>query len=42
MVKCYVWSVFLYAVEALTPKAAAINRIEAFEMWTLRQMLKIS
>nr|CAH7746264.1 unnamed protein product [Callosobruchus chinensis] len=23
-------------------KAAAINRIEAFEMWTLRRMLKIS
>nr|CAH7744318.1 unnamed protein product [Callosobruchus chinensis] len=42
MVKCYVWSVLLYGAEAWTIKAAAINRIEAFEMWTLRRMLKIS
>nr|CAH7756553.1 unnamed protein product [Callosobruchus chinensis] len=42
MVKCYVWSVLLYGAEAWTLKAAAINRIEAFEMWTLRWMLKIS
>nr|CAH7764176.1 unnamed protein product [Callosobruchus chinensis] len=42
MVKCYVWSVLLYGVEAWTLKAAAINLIEAFEMWTLRRMLKIS
>nr|CAH7760001.1 unnamed protein product [Callosobruchus chinensis] len=42
MVKCYVWSVLLYGAEAWTLKAAAINRIEAFEMWTLRRMLKIS
>nr|CAH7758876.1 unnamed protein product [Callosobruchus chinensis] len=28
--------------EAWTLKAAAINRIEAFEMWTLRRMLKTS
>nr|CAH7753092.1 unnamed protein product [Callosobruchus chinensis] len=30
------------SAEACTLKAAAINRIEAFEMWTLRRMLKIS
>nr|CAH7758272.1 unnamed protein product [Callosobruchus chinensis] len=42
MVKCYVWSVLLYGAEAWTHKAAAMNRIEAFEMWTLRRMLKIS
>nr|CAH7729365.1 unnamed protein product [Callosobruchus chinensis] len=35
-------SVLLYVAEAWTLKAAAINRIEAFEMWTLRRMLKIS
>nr|CAH7741931.1 unnamed protein product [Callosobruchus chinensis] len=42
MVKCYVWLVLLYGAEAWTLKAAAINRIEQFEMWTLRRMLKIS
>nr|CAH7732086.1 unnamed protein product [Callosobruchus chinensis] len=42
LVKCYVWSVLLYGAEAWTLKAAAINRIETFEMWTLRRMLKIS
>nr|CAH7716415.1 unnamed protein product [Callosobruchus chinensis] len=42
MVECYVWSVLLYGAEAWTLKAAAINRIETFEMWTLRRMLKIS
>nr|CAH7723606.1 unnamed protein product [Callosobruchus chinensis] len=42
MVKCYVWSVLLYGAEAWTLKAAAINRIEAFEMRTLRRMLKVS
>nr|CAH7762988.1 unnamed protein product [Callosobruchus chinensis] len=40
--KCYVWSVLQYGAEAWTLKAAAINRIEAFEMWTFRWMLKIS
>ena len=41
MVKCYVWSVLLYGAEAWTLKAASINRIEAFEMWILKRMLKI-
>nr|CAH7735633.1 unnamed protein product [Callosobruchus chinensis] len=42
MIKCYVWAVLLYGAEAWTLKAAAMNRIEAFEIWTLRRMLKIS
>nr|CAH7722793.1 unnamed protein product [Callosobruchus chinensis] len=42
MIKCYVWSVLLYGAEAWTLNAAVINRIEAFKMWTLRRMLKIS
>ncbi|VEN47725.1 unnamed protein product [Callosobruchus maculatus] len=41
MVKCYVWSVLLYGMEAWTLKATTINKIEAFEMWILRRMLKI-
>nr|CAH7712303.1 unnamed protein product [Callosobruchus chinensis] len=42
MVKFFVWSVLLYGAEAWTLKDAAINRIEAFEMWTRTRMLKIS
>lgn len=41
MVKCYVWSVLLYGVEAWTLKVTSINRLEAFEMWTLRRMFRI-
>ncbi|XP_071581636.1 uncharacterized protein [Temnothorax nylanderi] len=42
MVKCYVWSVLLYGVEAWTLKASTLNRLETFEMWILRRMLRIS
>lgn len=42
MVKCYIWSVLLYGVESWTLKISALNRIEGFEMWTLRRMLRIS
>lgn len=42
MLKCYVWSVLLYGVESWTLKITIINNIEAFEMWTLPQLLKIS
>lgn len=41
-VKCYVWSVLLYGAETWTLKAASINRLEAFEMWCLRRMFRIS
>ncbi|XP_030753084.1 uncharacterized protein LOC115880093 [Sitophilus oryzae] len=40
-VECYVWSVLLYGVESWTLKASAINRLEAFEMWIYRRILKI-
>lgn len=42
MVKCYVWSVLLYGAEAWTLKINTMNRLEAFEMWLLRRMLRIS
>lgn len=42
MVKCYIWSVLLYGVETWTLKASIINKIEAFEMWILRRMLRVS
>jgi len=41
MVKCYVWSVLLYDVEACTLKTNTLNRLEAFEMWVIRRMLQI-
>ncbi|KAF6200405.1 hypothetical protein GE061_006708 [Apolygus lucorum] len=40
--QCYVWSVFLYGVEAWILKASHLNRIEAFEMWCYRRMQRIS
>ena len=42
MVKCYVWSVLLYGVEAWTLKVSTMNRLEAFEMWIHRRILRIA
>lgn len=39
--KCYVWSVLLYGAEAWTVNAKIINRVEAFEMWTYRRLLRV-
>ena len=41
MVKCYIWSVLLYGAEAWTLKVNTLNRLEAFEMWIHRRMLRI-
>lgn len=41
-IKCYVYSVLLYGVETWTLKANTMNRLEAFEMWLFRRLLKIS
>ena len=41
MAKCYVASVLLYGAETWTLKTASINRLEAFEMWMIRRMLRI-
>lgn len=40
--KCYVWSVLLYGVETWTLKATNMNRLESFEIWCYRRMLRIS
>ncbi|CAG9834914.1 unnamed protein product, partial [Diabrotica balteata] len=40
-VKCYIYSILLYGVETWTIKANVINRLEAFEMWVFRRLLKI-
>lgn len=39
--ECYVWSQLLYGVETWTLKAQSTKRLEAFEMWLYRRMLKI-
>ena len=41
-IKCYVWSTLLYGVETWTVSKRSQQRLEAFEMWTLRRMLRIS
>lgn len=40
-VKCYVLSTLLYGVESWTLKVSAMNKLEAFEMWVYRRMLRI-
>lgn len=42
ILKCYVWSALLYGAETFTLNSITERKIEAFEMWTLRRMLKIS
>lgn len=39
--KCYVWSVLLYGAETWTLKSSSVNKIEAFEMWMYRRMLRV-
>lgn len=41
MTECYVWSILLYGAEAWTLKINTMNRLEAFEMWLHRRMLRI-
>lgn len=40
--RCYVFSILTYGVEAWTLTEAACKRLEAFEMWCYRRMLRIS
>ena len=42
VIKCYIWPILLYGVETWSLKVRTLKRIEAFEMWTLRRMLRIS
>ena len=42
LIRCYVLSTFLYAAETWTIDKENWKRIEAFEMWLLRRMMKIS
>lgn len=42
MVKCYVLSTFMYAAETWTMNKKTRTTVNAFEMWTLRRMRRIS
>lgn len=42
LMKCYILSTFLYSAEVWTISNTMWNKIEAFEMWLLRRMMKIS
>ena len=40
--KCYIWSTLLYGVETWTLCKETERKLEAFEMWCFRRMLRIS
>ena len=42
LIKCYVWSTLTYGAETWTISKTLAGRINAFEMWTYRKMLKLS
>ena len=42
LVRCYVLSTLLYAAETWTINKEVEKRINAFEMWLFRKMLRIS
>jgi len=42
IVKCTIWSLVLYGAESWTMTQANKERLEAFDMWIWRRMLKIS
>ena len=42
LVKCYIFSTLLYGMEAWTLNAVTLKKLEAFEMWVYRRILRIS
>ena len=42
LTKCYVWSTLLYGAETWTITKTLTKRIDAFEVWTYRKMLRMS
>ena len=40
--RCYVFSILYYGLESWTLKQEHINKLQAFEMWCYRRMLRIS
>lgn len=42
LLRCYVFSVLLYGVESWTLTEASMKKLQSFEMWCYRRILKIS
>ena len=42
LLKCYVWPILLYGVETWSVSQLSKKRLEAFEMWTIRRLMRIS
>ena len=42
LLKCYVWSVFLYGCESWTMTNETITKVNALKLWFLRRMQRIS
>lgn len=42
MVKSYIWSILLYSMESWTLKTTHMNKLESFEMWIYRRLLRVS
>ena len=41
-IKCYIWPTLLYGAETWTITKSLLSRLDAFEMWVYRRILKIS
>ena len=42
LIKCYIWSTLFYGAETWTITKSLLSRLDAFEMWVYRRVLKIS
>ena len=41
-IKCYIWPTLFYGAETWTMTKSLLSRLDAFEMWVYRRVLKIS
>ena len=41
-IKCYIWPTLFYGAETWTITKSLLSRLDAFEMWVYRRVLKIS
>ena len=41
-IKCYIWPTLFYGAETWTTTKSLLSRLDAFEMWVYRRVLKIS
>ena len=41
-IKCYIWPTLFYGAETWTITKSLLSKLDAFEMWVYRRVLKIS